>query len=93
MKAAAERVPESKACTVKEKLRWVRVAQIRQAAKSLITHFLRHARQLIGYNPVFEKAAKGGRDWRAGTVLAFPVYCGTREVRGGRRQYRRKRRP
>ncbi len=48
----------AQAWRIKEKLRWVRAAETRQAAKWRITHFLRHARQHIGDNPVFEKLRK-----------------------------------
>ena len=43
---------------IKEKLRWVRAAETRQVARWRITHFLRHAREKIGDNPVFGKLRK-----------------------------------
>ena len=48
----------AEAWRIKEKLRWVRAAETRQAARWRITHFLRHAREKIGDNPVFEKLRK-----------------------------------
>ena len=48
----------AQAWRIKEKLRWVRAAETRQAARWRLTHFLRHARQCIGDNPVFEKLRK-----------------------------------
>lgn len=48
----------AQAWRIKEKLRWVRAAETPQAAKWRITNFLRHARQRIGDNPVFEKVRK-----------------------------------
>jgi len=48
----------AQAWRIKEKLRWVRAAETHQAARWRITHFLRHAREMIGDNPVFEKLRK-----------------------------------
>ena len=48
----------AQAWRIKEKLRWVRAAETRQAARWRITHFLRHAREMIADNPVFEKLRK-----------------------------------
>jgi transposase len=48
----------AEAWRIKEKLRWVRAAETRQAAKWRMTHFLRHAREKISDNPVFEKLRK-----------------------------------
>jgi transposase len=44
----------AEAWRIKEKLRWVRAADTRQAARWRITHFLRHSRDRIADNPVFE---------------------------------------
>ncbi len=44
----------AEAWRIKEKLRWVRAAETRQAARWRITHFLRHARHRIADNPLFE---------------------------------------
>jgi transposase len=48
----------AEAWRIKEKLRWVRAAETRQAAKWRMTHFLRHAREKINDDPVFEKLRK-----------------------------------
>jgi len=43
---------------IKEKLRWVRGAKTRRAARWRLTHFIRHARQCIGDAPAFESVRK-----------------------------------
>ena len=48
----------AQAWRIKEKLRWVRAAETHQAARWRITHFLRHARQMIDHNPVFENPCR-----------------------------------
>lgn len=48
----------AQAWRIKEKLRWVRAAETRRAARWRITHFLRHARRQIADNPVFEQLRK-----------------------------------
>jgi len=48
----------AQAWRIKEKLRWVRAAESRQAARWRITHFLRHAREMIADNPLFEQLRK-----------------------------------
>ncbi len=48
----------AQAWRIKEKLRWVRAAKTKQGARWRLSHFLRHARERIGENPVFEKLRK-----------------------------------
>lgn len=48
----------AKAWRIKEKLRWVRRAETSHAARWRLSHFLRHAREQIGGDPLFEAAAK-----------------------------------
>ena len=48
----------AQAWRIKERLRWVRAAETSQAARWRLSHFLRHARERIGDNPVFEKLRK-----------------------------------
>lgn len=43
---------------IKEKLRWVRKAESVQAARWRITHFLRHAGQLLADDPILEPVRK-----------------------------------
>lgn len=43
---------------IKEKLRWVRKAASRHAARWRLTHFLRHARAIIGTNPILKPMQK-----------------------------------
>ena len=48
----------AQAWRLKEKLRWVRAAETKQGARWRLSHFLRHAREKISNNPVFEKPKK-----------------------------------
>lgn len=48
----------AQAWRIKEMLRWVRAAETRQAARWRLSRFLRHAREKIGDNPLFEKLTK-----------------------------------
>jgi len=48
----------AQAWRIKEKLRWVRDAETRQAAKWRLSHFLRHAQKTIAGNPLFETLQK-----------------------------------
>jgi transposase len=43
---------------VKEKLRWIRQAPTAQAARWRITHFLRHAAEIIGDDPILDPVRK-----------------------------------
>ena len=43
---------------IKEKLRWVRGAKTRRAARWRLTHFIRHGRERIGDDPAFEAVRK-----------------------------------
>jgi transposase len=48
----------SLAWRVKEKLRWIRQAPTVQAARWRITHFLRHAADIIGNDPILDPVRK-----------------------------------